>query len=151
MCPPLGASQVALVVKDPLANAGDIRDAGSIPGLGRSPGGGHGNPLQYSCLKGPMDRGARRAAVHRVTRSQTQLKWLSTAQHTYLYTHTHIQLTLFLWRILTKMVRSIIMNYSNKLILKCLIQLFFVPFGDSATHCNFKKMFVTNYFLRKLI
>ena len=53
-----GASQVVLVVKNLPANAGDMRDAGSIPGLGRSPGGGHGNPLQYSCLKNPMDRGA---------------------------------------------------------------------------------------------
>ena len=47
------ASQVALVVKNPPANAGDIRDEGSTPGLGRSPGGGHGNPLQYSCLENP--------------------------------------------------------------------------------------------------
>ena len=47
------ASQVALVVKDSPANARDIRDAGLIPGSGRSPGGGHGNPLQYSCLKNP--------------------------------------------------------------------------------------------------
>ena len=44
--------------KEPLANAGDIRDAGLIPGLGRSPGGGHGNPFQYSCLEKPMDRAA---------------------------------------------------------------------------------------------
>ena len=48
------ASQVALVVKNPPANARDVRDAGLIPGSGRSPGGGHGNPLQYSCLKNPM-------------------------------------------------------------------------------------------------
>ena len=63
-----GASQVALVVKkkNPPANAGDIRDAGSIPGLGISPGGGHGNPLQYSCLENPTDRGAWWATVHRV-------------------------------------------------------------------------------------
>ena len=54
----LWASQVALVVKNPPANAGDIRDKGSIPGSGRSPGRGHGNPLQYSCLEYPMDRGA---------------------------------------------------------------------------------------------
>ena len=47
-----------LVVKNPSANAVDVRDAGSIPGSGRSPGGGHGNPLQYPCLKNPMDRGA---------------------------------------------------------------------------------------------
>ena len=64
----LVASQVALVVKNPPANAGDTRDMGSIPGLGRSPGGGHGNPLQHSCLEIPMDRGARRASVHGVTK-----------------------------------------------------------------------------------
>ena len=52
------ASQVALVVKKLPPNAGDIRDTDSIPGSGRSPGGGHGNPLQYSCLENPMDRGA---------------------------------------------------------------------------------------------
>ena len=50
---PLGASQVVLVVKNPPSNAGGTRDAGSIPGSGRSPRGGHGNPLQYSCLKNP--------------------------------------------------------------------------------------------------
>ena len=54
------------MVKNPPANTGDIRDAGSIPGLGRSPGAGHGNPLQYSCLENPMGRGAWRAAVHGV-------------------------------------------------------------------------------------
>ena len=64
------ASQVALVVKNPSANAGVIRDAGSIPGLGRSPGGGHGNPLQYSCLENLMDKGAWWVAVHRVAKSQ---------------------------------------------------------------------------------
>ena len=63
--------------KEP-ANAGDIRDAVPIPGLGRSPGGGHGNLLQYSCLENPMDRGAWWPTIHRVTKSQTQLKWLST-------------------------------------------------------------------------
>ena len=57
------ASQVALVVKNSPANAGDLRDVDSIIRLGRSPGGGHGNPLQYSCLKSPMDRGAWQATV----------------------------------------------------------------------------------------
>ena len=57
--PIMGASQVALVVKNPLANAGDTGDSGLIPGLGRSSGGGNGNPLQYSCLENPMDREAR--------------------------------------------------------------------------------------------
>ena len=69
-----GASQVALVVKNPPANAGDIRDMGSVPGLGRSPGRGHDNPLQYSCLETPTDRGAWRAIVHTVTKSQTRLR-----------------------------------------------------------------------------
>ena len=56
---------MVLVVKNPPANARDVKDAVSIPGLGRSPGGGQGNPLWYSCLENPMDRGAWRAAVHR--------------------------------------------------------------------------------------
>ena len=60
-----------LVVKNLSANAGDIRDVGSIPGLGRSPGGGHGNPLQYSCLENPTDRGAWQATVHRVAELDT--------------------------------------------------------------------------------
>ena len=64
---------MALAVKNLPANAGDIRDAGLIPGSGRSPGEGHGNPLQCSCLENPMDRGAWRATVHRVAKSQTRL------------------------------------------------------------------------------
>ena len=56
-----GASLVELAVKNPSANAGDVRDVGLIPGSGRSPGRGHGNPLQNSCLENPMDRGAWRA------------------------------------------------------------------------------------------
>ena len=64
-------SQVAPVVKNLPANARDVRDMGSIPGLGRSPGGGHSNPLQYSYLENPMDRGAWQAIVHSVTKSQT--------------------------------------------------------------------------------
>ena len=76
----LCASQITLLVKKPPANAGvirnerDIRNAGSIPALGRSPGGRHGNPLQYSCLPNPMVRGAWRATVHRVAQSQIRLK-----------------------------------------------------------------------------
>jgi len=69
---------VALAVKNVPANAGDIREPGSIPGLGRSPRGGHGNPPQYSCLENPMDREAWRATVHGVAKSQTRLKQLST-------------------------------------------------------------------------
>ena len=62
-----GASQVVLEVKNPSASTGDIRDVGSIPESGRSPGGGHGNPLQFSCLESPTDREAWQATVHRVT------------------------------------------------------------------------------------
>ena len=72
-----GTSQVALVVKNPSANAGDIRDAGSILGSGRYLGGEHGNPFQYACLENYMDRGAWRATVCGVTKSQTRLKQLS--------------------------------------------------------------------------
>ena len=60
-----------LVVKNPPANAGDIRDTGSTPGLGRSPGGGHGNPLQYSCLENPVDIGAWWATVQGHKESDT--------------------------------------------------------------------------------
>ena len=61
------------VVKNLPANAGDIRDTGLIPGLGRCLGGGHGNSFQYPCLKDPMDRGAWWTTVHNVTKSWTQL------------------------------------------------------------------------------
>ena len=77
LLPLLGASQVALVVKNLSANAGDIRDVGWIPGLGKSPGEGHGKQLQYSWPENPMDRGARWAGVYRVTQSQTRLKQFS--------------------------------------------------------------------------
>ena len=65
---------MALLVKNLPANAGDMKDTGSIPGLGRSPGGGHGNPLPYSCLENTVDRGTWWVIAHRVTKSQIQLK-----------------------------------------------------------------------------
>ena len=77
----LWASQVELLVKNPPANARYVRDAGSIPRLGRAPGEENGNPLQYSCLENPMGRGACWATVHRIANIQTQLKQLSTIQH----------------------------------------------------------------------
>ena len=75
------------MVKNLACNAGGAGDVGSIPGLGRSPGGGHGNPLQYSCLENPrqVDRGAWLATVHRVPKSQTRLKKLSTLAHENFY------------------------------------------------------------------
>ena len=74
MCTYIWASQVALVVTYLLANAEDIRDAGSVPALGRSSGEGQGNPVQYSSLESPMDRGAWWATVHSVTKSWIPLK-----------------------------------------------------------------------------
>ena len=80
-------SQVVLVVKIPPANVGNARDVGSIPGLRRSPGGGNGNPLQYSCLENLMDRGAWRATVHSAAKSLT---WLRIHTHySILYTGMH--------------------------------------------------------------
>ena len=66
-------SQVALTVKNPPANPGEVRDSGSVPGLGRYPGERNGNALQCSCLENPMDRGAWWATVHGVTKSKTRL------------------------------------------------------------------------------
>ena len=71
---------MALVVKNLPVNVGDIRDLGSIPELGKSPGGEHGNPLQCSCLENSTDTGAWWATVHRVAKNCTQLKRLSTVQ-----------------------------------------------------------------------
>ena len=70
----VGASQVRLVVKNLPANAGDIRDLDLIPESGRPPGGGNGNPLQYSCLRIPWIEEPGGASVHRVTKSWTRLK-----------------------------------------------------------------------------
>ena len=73
------ASHMALVVKNPAASAGDTADVGSIPGSGRSPGGGNGYPLLYSCLENPMNRGTWWATAQRVAKNWIQLKWLCTS------------------------------------------------------------------------
>ena len=75
------ASQAVLVVKNPPVSAGDVRDVSSVPG--RSPGGGHGNPLQYSSLENPMDRGAWWATGHSVTESNITEKTACTRVHIY--------------------------------------------------------------------
>ena len=97
-------SQVALVVKNTLDNAEDIRDAESILAVGKSPGEENGNSLQYSCLENSMDRGAWQATVHGVTKSQTRLKQPST--HIFYSKHkisTHIftneQFLTYCWKI----------------------------------------------------
>ena len=72
-------ASVVLVEKNLPANSGDKRDLGTVPGSGKTPGGGHGNPLQYSCLEKPLDRGAWWATVHRVAKSGTRLKQPTTA------------------------------------------------------------------------
>ena len=86
-------SKKYIYILDGKVSAYSAGDPGSVPGLGRSPGEGNGTPLQYSCLENPMDRGARWATVHGVTKSR---KWLSDfTLHIYtllLYTHTHIHM-----------------------------------------------------------
>ena len=74
---------MALGVKKLLASEGDLRDTGSIPGLGRTSGEGNGNSLQYSSLENPMDRGAWWATVHRVSKSHIQLKQISSLLFNY--------------------------------------------------------------------
>ena len=73
---------MVLLVKNPPANAGDVRNTGLITGSGRSPGGGHGKPLQYSCQENPMDREIWQATAHEVTKSRTQTE-ASEHPHTY--------------------------------------------------------------------
>ena len=85
-------SATVLGVKNSPASAGNLRDVGSIPGSGRSPGEGHGNPLQY-CLENPMEGGIPRATVHRVTKSQIRLKQLNT--HTHTHTHTRLLVSIY--------------------------------------------------------
>ena len=82
----------ATVVKNPPANAGDIRDMGLIPGSGRSPGGRNAYPLQYSCLGNPIDRGDGRARVHRMAKSWTRLTWLSTHTHKEVFSELYVKL-----------------------------------------------------------
>ena len=74
------ASQVALVIKNLPTNAGDVRDADSVPRSGKSPGEGNGNPLQYSCLENPRNGGAWWAAIYGVTQSRTRLKRFSSSK-----------------------------------------------------------------------
>ena len=76
-----------LVVKNLPANAGEKKDVSSVPESARSPGGGNGTPLQDSCLKNPMNRGAWRVTIHRVAESQTRLKWLSSYKYIYVSKH----------------------------------------------------------------
>ena len=76
--------------KESACNAEAAGNSCLIPIWRRSPGGRHGNLLQYSCLENPMDRGGRQATVHRVTKSQTRVKQLNTCTHTYMYIYTHI-------------------------------------------------------------
>ena len=82
---------MALVVKNPPFNAGDVREVGSVRGSGKSPGGEHGNPLQYSCLENPMDRGDWQAIVNRVTESHTTEVTSQAGTHVYI---THLSLDL---------------------------------------------------------
>ena len=121
------ASQVLLVVKNSPANAGDIRDTGLIPGLGRSPRGGFSNPLQFSCLENPTNRGAWLATVHGVAKSWTQLKWLSMQKSSWV--------NLQLWfpqhiRYYTAFESQCLLLGITKFVLNFFLPLFLIKFGD---------------------
>ena len=88
--PPVKPSQVALVVTNPPANAGDMRAAGSMPGLGKSPGGKHGNPLQDSCLENPMDRGTWWATVRGISQESDMTEQLTLSLYFHIHVHTYI-------------------------------------------------------------
>ena len=87
---------MVLVIKNLPTHAGDLRDVGSIPGLGRSPAGGNGDPLQYSCPENPMDRGAWRAIVHRDAKRHTQPSDLVHTHQVLNYLHGNISIILHL-------------------------------------------------------
>ena len=86
------------VVKNLLVNAGNARDTGSIPGLGRSPGEGNGNPLQYSCLENPMDRRAWWAVIHGVAKES------DTTEYTHTHTHTYTPMCTYVFYFIMKMI-----------------------------------------------
>ena len=100
------------MVKNPPANAGDIRNAGSVPGLGKSPGGGHGNSLQYFCLENPMDRGPWRAIVHGVAKSWTRLS----NQHSHFQNYGEFKVLLWVLVLYINLIRvqpkTLSLNYS---------------------------------------
>ena len=83
------------MVKNPPANAEDIRDTGSMPGLGRSPGDGYGNPFQYSCLENPMDEGAYQAIVQSIVKGQTRYAWGSQGKNAEVVCHSLLQGNMF--------------------------------------------------------
>ena len=95
------------------ANAGDLRNSGSIPALGRAPGGGHGNPLQHSCLENSMGRGAWQATVHRVA---VRHDWSDLAQHTArVSTHTKLwQILIVVWQNPTRHCKATVLRLKNK-------------------------------------
>ena len=109
----LGASKVALVVKKPPANAGDVRDEGSIPGFGRCPVIGNGNSLQYFCLQNFMDRGAWWATVYGVTKSWI---WLSACAHTHTISYIWEERENF-WITCPRLVVKCLLNKHSLLVL----------------------------------
>ena len=120
----LGPSQVALMVKNLPANTRDIRDMGSIPGSGRSPGGGYGNLCQYSCLENPMDRTHWQETVQRVSKKSDRTKATS-------HTHTHTLYLLAWWPLISLVTSNVLGTEISNL----------PPPTCSQTRCGHEKTF----------
>ena len=138
------ASQLVLVAKNPPASAGDVRNMGSIPGSGRSPEGGYGNLVQYSCLENPMDRGAWWAAVHRIASSWTLLKWLS--MHTYVHIYRHI-----LFCILSHYGLSKDTEYKSKILFETHLFSYYIINIFSCQEYSFITWFYWHFFVLKFV
>ena len=131
-----GLSQVALMVKNLPANAGDTRDAGSTPGSGRSPGGGNDNPLQYSCLENPTDRGAWRATVHGIAKESDKTKQLKTHAHQWLglqASNAGSMGSILAWKLGSCMARVVIKKKKSPLFFLCKSPL---PYSGSSALSN---------------
>ena len=131
------SSQVVLVIKNRPANAGDVRDVGSISGLGRSPGRGNSKPLQYPCLENPTNRGAWRAIVHRVAKSWTRLKPVSTYTHVQFFQHHILKIvSFFLLKSLHIFAQNQLSIYVGGYFWMLFFPILFYPFTHSTVFTN---------------
>ena len=135
-CSPIWSHFVLIskvVVKNPPASVGDVRDAGLIPELGRSPGGEHNNPLQYSCLEESVDRGAWRATVHRVTKSVGH-DWSDSAHSRPFCCPNTVSLFLYFWLLYDRLPKLLSLKSHQGWLLICLSSKKTPPLPTAASH-----------------